>query len=112
MLKTAPMGSFSEVGSLQCCEPLGLGLVHLPPHGGLLIRGPGNGAPPPSKSSPYAIIYNLRAETKHTSKVYDAAPLNDRLRELIGAVIFVLMNHGCFTKLGPLPGFNFFNSIH
>ena len=87
-------------------------LVHLPPHGGLLIRGPGNGAPPPSKSSPYAIIYNPRAETKHTSKVYDAAPLNDRLGELIGAVIFVLMNHGCFTKLGPLPGFNFFTSIH
>ena len=87
-------------------------LVHLPPHGGLLIRGPGNEAPPPSKSSPYAIIYNPRAETKHISKVYDAAPLNDRLGELIGTVIFVLMNHGCFTKLGPLPGFNFFTSIH
>ena len=87
-------------------------LVHLPPHGGLLIGGPGNGAPPPSKSSPYAIIYNPRAETKHTSKVYDAAPLNDRLGELIGAVIFFLMNHGCFTKLGPLPGFNFFTTIH
>ena len=87
-------------------------LVHLPPNGGLLIGGPGNGAPPPSKSSPYAIIYNPRAETKHTSKVYDAAPLNDRLGERIGAVIFVLMNHGCFTKLGPLTGFNFFTSIH
>ena len=86
-------------------------LVHLPPHGALLIRAPGNGAPPPSKSSPYAIIYNPRAETKHTSKVYDAAPLNDSLGELIGAVIFVLMNHGCFTKLGPLPGLNFFTSI-
>ena len=87
-------------------------LVEPPTHGGLLIRGPGNGAPPPSKSSPYAIIYNPRAETKHTSKVYDAAPLNDRLGELIRAVIFVLMNHGCFTKLGPLPGFKFFTSIH
>ena len=87
-------------------------LVHLPPHGGLLIGGPGNGAPPPSKSSPYAIIYSPRAETKHTSKVYDAAPLNDRLRELIHTVIFVLINHGCFAKLGPLQGFNFFNSIH
>ena len=86
-------------------------LVHLPPHGGLLIGGPGNGAPPPSKSSPYAIIYDSRAETKHTSKVYDAAPLNDRLGELICAVIFVLINHGCFAKLGPLQGFNFFSSI-
>ena len=87
-------------------------LVHLPPHGGLLIGGPGNGAPPPSKSSPYAIIYSPRAETKHTSKVYDANPLNDRLRELIRTVIFVLINHGCFAKLGPLQGFNFFNTIH
>ena len=87
-------------------------LVHLPPHGGLSIRGPGNGAPPPSKSSPYAILYNPHAETKHTSKVYDSAPLNDRLEELIGAVKFVLINHGCFAKLGPLPGFNFFTSIH
>ena len=64
-------------------------LVHLSPHGGLLIGGPGNGAPAPSKSSPYAIIYNPRAETKHIPKVYDAAPLNDRLRELIRTVIFV-----------------------
>ena len=87
-------------------------LVHLPPHGGLSIWGPGNGAPPPSKSSPYAIIYDSRAETKHTSKVYDAAPLNDCLGELIRAVIFVLSNHGCFAKLGPLQGFNFFSSIH
>ena len=87
-------------------------LVHLAPHGGLLIWGPGNGAPPPSKSSPYAIIYDSRAETKHTSKVYDAAPLNDRLGELICTVIFVLINHGCFAKLGPLQGFNFFSSIH
>ena len=87
-------------------------LVHLPPHGGLLIGGPGNGAPPPSKSSPYAIIYNLRAETKHASKVYDAAPLNDRVSELIRAIIFVLSNHGCFAKLGPLQDFNFFTSIH
>ena len=87
-------------------------LVHLPPHGGLLIGGPGNGAPPPSKSSPYAIIYSPRAETKHTSKVHDAAPLNDCLRELIRTVIFVLINHGCFAKLGPLQGFNFFNTIH
>ena len=62
-------------------------LVHLPPHGGLLLGGPGNGAPPPSKSSPYAIIYDSRAETKHTSKVYDAAPLNDRLRELIRVLL-------------------------
>ena len=87
-------------------------LVRLPPHGGLLIRGPGNGALPPSKSSPYAIIYNPRAETKHTSKVYDAAPLNDRLGELIRAVIFILINHGCCTKLGTLQGFHFFSSIH
>ena len=87
-------------------------LVHLPPHGGLLIWGPGNGAPPPSKSSLYAIIYDSRAETKHTSKVYDAAPLNDRLGELICAVIYVLINDGCFAKLGPLQGFNFFGSIH
>ena len=87
-------------------------LVQIPPHGGLLIWGPGNGAPPPSKSSPYAIIYDSRAETKHTSKVYDAAPPNDRLGELTHAVIFVLSNHGCFAKLGPLQGFNFFSSIH
>ena len=83
-----------------------------PPHGGLLIGGPGNGAPPPSESSPYAIVYNPRAETKHIPKVYDAAPLNDRLKELIGAVIFVSIDHGCFAKLGPLQGFNFFTSIH
>ena len=87
-------------------------VVHLPPHGGLLIGGPGNGAPPPSKSSPYAIIYDPRAETKHIPKVYDAAPLNDRLKELIRAVIFVSIDHGCFAKLGPLQGFNFFTSIH
>ena len=84
----------------------------LPPHGGLLIGGPGNGAPPPSKSSPYGIIYNLRAEMKHILKVYDAAPLNDHLKELIRAVIFVSINHGFFAKLGPLQGFNFFTSIH
>ena len=87
-------------------------LVHLPPHGGLLIGGPGNGAPPPSKSSPYAIIYDPRAETKHIPKVYDAAPLNDRLKKLTRAVIFVSIDHGCFAKLGPLQGFNFFTSIH
>ena len=87
-------------------------LVHLPPHGGLLIGGPGNGAPPPSKSSPYAIIYNPRAETKHTSKVYDAASLNDCLGELILAVIFIWIPNGCFTKLGPLQSFYFFSSIH
>ena len=56
--------------------------------------------------------YSPRAETKHTSKVYDAAPLNDRLRELIRTGIFVLINHVCFAKLGPLQGFDFFNSIH
>ena len=83
-----------------------------PPHGGLLIGGPENGAPPPSKSSLYAIIYNPRAEMKHIPKVYDAATLNDRLRELIRAVIFVSINHGCFAKLGPLQGFNFFTGIH
>ena len=87
-------------------------LVHLPPHGELLIGGPGNGAPPPSKSSPYAIIYDPRAEMKHILKVYDAAPLNDRLKELIHAVIFVSINNGCFAKLGPLQGFNFFTSIY
>ena len=87
-------------------------LVHLPPHGGLLIGGPGNGAPPPSESSPYAIIYDPRAEIKHIPKVYDAAPLNDRLKELICVVIFLLINHGCFAKLGPLQGFNFFTSIY
>ena len=84
----------------------------LPPHGGLLIGGPGNGAPPPSKSSPYAIIYNPRAEMKHIPKVYHAAPLNDCLKGLIRAVIFVSINHGCFAKLGPLQGFNFFTGIH
>ena len=94
------------------CINLSYCLVHLPPHGGLLIGGPGNGAPPPPKSSPYAIIYNPRAETKHIRKVYDAAPLNDRLKELIHAVIFVSNDYGCFAKLGPLQGFNFFTSIH
>ena len=53
-----------------------------------------------------------RAETKHIPKVYDAAPLNDRLKELIRAVIFVSIDHGCFAKLGPLQGFDFFTSIH
>ena len=98
--------------SACCCLLVVACLFTSPPHGGLLIGGPGNGASLPSKSSPYAIIYSPRAETKHTSKVYDAAPLNDRLRELIRTVIFVLINHGCFANLGPLPGFNFFNSIH
>ena len=65
-----------------------------------------------SISSPYAIIYDPRAETKHSPKVYDAAPLNDRLKELIRAVIFVSINRGCFAKLGPLHRFNFFTSIH
>ena len=87
-------------------------LVHLPPHGGLLIGGPGNGAPPPSKSSSYAIIYDPRAEMKHIPKVYDAAPLNNRLKELIRAVIFVSIDHGSFAKLGRLQGFHFFTSIH
>ena len=99
-------------GATRIIYAVALLLVHLPPHGGLLIGGPGNGAPPPSKSSPYAIIYNPRAETKHTPKVYDAAPLNDRLKELIRAVILLLIDHGCFAKLGPLQGFNFFTSIH
>ena len=72
--------------------------VHLPPHGALLFGGPGNGTLPPSKSSPYAIIYDPRAQMKHILKVYDAAPLNDRLKELIRAVIFVLINHGCLQS--------------
>ena len=83
-----------------------------PPHGGLLTGGPGNGAPPPSKSSPYGIIYDARAEMKHIPKVYDTAPLNDRLKELIRAVIFVLINHGSFAKLGRIQGFHFFTNIH
>ena len=58
------------------------------------------------------MIYSPRAERKHTSKVYDAAALNDRLRELIRAVILLLIDHGCFAKLGPLQGFKFFTSIH
>ena len=111
-----PLRSLSSLFSSEHpCGPTSCNftpLVHLPPHGALLIRGPGNGAPPPSKSSPYAIIYNPRAETKHTSKVYDAAPPNDRLGELTRNVIFVLINHGCFAQLGPLQGFNFFNKIH
>ena len=105
----------SPFSSEQPCEPTSCNfppLVHLPPLGGLSIGGHGNGAPPPSKSSPYAIIYNPRAETEHIPKVYDAAPLNDRLKELIRAVIFVSNNHGCFAKLGTLQGFNFFTSIH
>ena len=105
----------SPFSSEHPCDPISCNfppLVHLPPHGGLLIGGPGNGAPPPSKSSPYAIIYDPRAEMKHMPKVYDAAPLNDRLKELIRAVIFVSINHGSFAKLGRLQGFHFFTSIH
>ena len=83
-----------------------------PPPWGFLIGGPGNGAPPPSKSSSYAIIYDPRAEMEHIPKVYDAAPPNDRLKELIRAVIFVRINHVCFVKLGPLQGFHFFTSIY
>ena len=45
---------------LRACSP--------PPHRGLLIGGPGNGAPPPSKSSPYAILYDPRAEMKNIPK--------------------------------------------
>ena len=106
---SSPFSSEHPCDPTSCIFPP---LVHPPPHGGLLIGGPGNGAPPPSKSSPYAIIYDPRAETKHIPKVYDAAPLNDRLKELIRAVIFVSIDHGCFAKLGPLQGFNFFTSIH
>ena len=87
-------------------------LFKSPPMGGFYLGGRGMGPRPPPKSSPYAIIYNPRAETKHTSKVYDAAPLNDRLGELIRAVIFILINHGCFTKLGPSKGLHLFSSIH
>ena len=107
-LKKGGGGTKTLVPILDTCSCL----VHLPPHGGLLIGGPGNGAPPPSKSSPYAIIYSPRAETKHTSKVYDAALLKDRLGELIRAVILLLIHHGCFAKLGPLQGFDFFTRIH
>ena len=105
----------SPFSSEHPCDPTSCNfppLVHLPPHGGLLIGGPGNGAPPPSKSSPYAIIYDPRAEMKHSPKVYDAAPLNDGLKELIRGVILVSINNGCFAKLGPLQGFNFFTGIH
>ena len=109
--KTLELSERPDPCSLNCRSVM-KSLVHLPPHGGLLIGGPGNGAPPLSKSSPYAIIYDSRAETKHTSKVYDAAPLKDRLGELIHVVIFVLIHHGCFAKLGPLQDFNFFSSIH
>ena len=105
---------FSRVDPMLEMDPecFNVFLFTSPPHAGLLIGGPGNGTPPPSKSSPYAIIYNPRAEMKHISKVYDVAPLNHRLKELIRAVIFVAIDHGCFAKLGPLQGFNFFTSIH
>ena len=106
---SSPFSSEHPCDPTSCIFPP---LVHLPPHGGLLIGGPGNGAPPLSKSSPYAIIYDPRAEMKHIPKVYDAAPLNDRLKELIRAVIFVRINHVCFVKLGPLQGFHFFTSIY
>ena len=106
---SSPFSSEHPCDPTSCIFPP---LVHLPPHGGLLIGGPGNGAPPPSKSSPYAIIYDPRAETKHTSKVYDAAPLNDRLGELIRAVIIFSINDGRFTNLGPLQGFQFLSSIY
>ena len=89
---------------MRTCSP--------PPPWGFLIGGPGNGAPPPSKSSPYAIIYDPRAEMKHSPKVYDAAPLNDGLKEVIRGFIFVSINDGCFAKSGPLQGFNFFTGIH
>ena len=46
------------------------------------------------------------------NKVYAAAPLNDRLRELIRAVILLLIHHGCFANSGPLQGFFFFTRIH
>ena len=59
-----------------------------------LLGGRGMGPRPPLKAILYAIIYDTRAETKHTSKVYNAAPLNDRPGELIRAAIFVLINHG------------------
>ena len=58
------------------------------------------------------MIYDPRAEMKHIPKVSDAAPLNDSLKELIRAVIFVSINHVCFAKLGRLQGFHFFTSIH
>ena len=83
-----------------------------PPPWGAFNWGAGNGAPPPFKSSLYAIIYDPRPEMKHIPKVNDAAPLNDRFKELIRRVIFVSINHGCFAKLGPLQGFNFFTNIH
>ena len=57
-------------------------------------------------------MYDPRAEMKHIPKVYDAAPLNDRLKELIRAVKFISINYGCFAKLGRLQGIHFFTSIH
>ena len=111
-----PLCSLSSPFSSQHpCDPTSCNfppLVHLTPQGGLLFGGPGNGAPPPSKSSPYTIIYNPRAETKHVLKVYDAAPLNDRLGKLLPAVIFVSMSHGSFANLGALEGFILFTSIN
>ena len=40
-----------------------------PPWGAFYLGGRGMGPRPPQKSCPYAIIYNLRAEPNHTSKV-------------------------------------------
>ena len=57
------------------------------------------GPRPPLKSSPYTIIYNLRAETNHVSKVYsavskfyNAAPQKDRLDVLMKEIHFVFKN--------------------
>ena len=96
-----PLGSCSPeclLGALCCvCGVAGhLALVHLPPMGVFFGGGWGMGPRPPLTSCPYTIIYNLRAETNHVSKVcpavskfYNPAPQNDRLDVLMKEIHFV-----------------------
>ena len=50
------------------------------------------------KSSLYTIIYDLCAETRHTSSVYDAAHQKDCLYVLVKELHLVFKNYTPFTK--------------
>ena len=75
-------------------------LFTFPPIGGLFIWKAGERSPaPPLKGCPYTIIYELRAETNHVSKVYPAvikfynvAPQKDCLDVLLKEIHFVFKN--------------------
>ena len=96
----------SPFSSEHPCDPTSCNfppLVHRPPHGGLLIGGPGNGAPPPSKRSPYAIIYDPRARDADSQRIqfefaeFAANSFAARIRCEFGLKFLVLRIRGEFA---------------